>query len=266
MAHQLQQRSDKMGVRSQTKSGQTATPSASPAVIKVDDNHPVRLEEKDEFYHDILDGLAVFLDSPLILDILHAVREYPLLRLGHALNESQMRCKKWLLDRLAENCGTRFGAVYILGGWYGVLGAMFLHDPRFTVNKVVSIDIDAQCKAIAEALNRVHVQSERFVSMTGDAYNLDYSRLIKSHAADPKPDLLINTSCEHLTSTEAWIEKIPDRTLVAVQSNDYFNCAEHINCVPDLATFRQQVQLSQVIYQGQIELKRYKRFMLIGVK
>ncbi len=232
----------------------------------VTDNHPVRSEDKDEFYHDILDGLYVFLDSPLILDILHAIRKYPLLRLGHALNENQVTCKKWLLKKLAENCGTRFRNVYILGGWYGVLGAMLLHDPSFEVKQVVSIDIDAQCKPIADALNRTHVRNKKFESITEDIYNLDYARLIQAEADADTPDLLINTSCEHLSDSELWLQKIPDRTLMVVQSNDYFGCEEHINCIPDLETFIGQVKLSELKYRGYFKLKKYTRFMLIGTK
>ena len=235
-------------------------------MISVTDNHPVRPEDKDEFYHDILDGLSVYLGSSLILYILHAVREYPLLRLGHSLNESQVTCKKWLLDKLAESCGTEFGSIYILGGWYGVLGAMFLHDPGYNINKVVSVDLEPQCKPIADALNRIHVRNGKFQSVTGDVYLLDYDQLIQSTVNDAKPDLLINTSCEHIADIQSWMNKIPDQTLMAVQSNNYFDCEEHINCAPDLDAFNQQVPLSEVKYRGEMVLKKYTRFMLIGTK
>ena len=84
----------------------------------------LRPEDKDDFYHDILDGLSVYLDSPFIVDILHAIREYPTLRLGQSLNLGQVTCKKWVLDTLAEVGKTQFGSIYVLGGWYGVLAAM----------------------------------------------------------------------------------------------------------------------------------------------
>lgn len=235
-------------------------------MIKILDNHPLRPEDKDEFYHDILDGLSVFLGSALIDDVLHAIREYPLLRLGHSLNEAQVTSKKWLLDKLAQTTGTRFGCVYILGGWYGVLGAMFLHDPRFNVGKVVSVDIEPQCKPVAEALNRTHVVSGGFESRTADIYDLDYANLIRTEVQLPGPHLLVNTSCEHLPDFEAWLAMIPAQTLLAVQSNDYFDDHEHINCVADLDTFAQQVTLSEEKYRGQMELKKYTRFMLIGNK
>lgn len=231
---------------------------------RVTDNHRVRAEDKDEFYHDILDGLSVFLDSTLILDILHAIREYPLLRLGHSLNQSQVTCKRWLLDTLADTCGTGFGTVYVLGGWYGVLAAMLLHDPRFSVDKVVSVDIEPQCKPIAEALNRSRVESGKFEAVTADIYALNYARLIRSPARGKGPDLLINTSCEHLPDSGRWLDMIPSGTLLALQSNDYFDCEEHINCVADLEAFKRQMQLSEVLFQGQIKLKKYTRFMVVG--
>lgn len=228
---------------------------------------PVRPEDKDEFYHDILDGLSVFMDSAFIIDILHAIREYPVPRLAHSLNLGQVTCKKWLLDTLADSGETDLGTIHILGGWYGVLGAMFLHDPRFTVGKVVSIDIDPQCSPVAEALNRTNAESGRFESRTTDVYELDYTRLMGQPTADAAgPDLLVNTSCEHLADFDRWYRMIAAGTLMVVQSNDYFGCEEHYNCVPDLDTFKRQAPMSDLRYQGQIHLKKYTRFMLIGRK
>ena len=41
--------------------------------------------------------------------------------LHHAVNGNQIASKQWLLDKLHAACGGRFGTVFILGGWYGVL-------------------------------------------------------------------------------------------------------------------------------------------------
>ncbi len=227
----------------------------------------LRPEDKDDFYHDILDGLSVYLDSPFIVDILHAIREHPTLRLGQSLNLGQVTCKKWVLDTLAEVGKTQFGSIYVLGGWYGVLAAMFLHDHRFSIDRVVSVDIDPQCKPIAEALNRTRVESGRFQSVTADVYELDYARMLRQRQVDElRPDLLINTSCEHLGEFDRWIEQIPPGTLIVMQSNDYFSCDEHTNCVIDLEAFNRQAPLSELMYEGKIKLKKYTRFMLIGRK
>ncbi len=227
----------------------------------------VTAPQKDEFYHDILDGLSVYMSSSFILDILHAIREYPVMRLGQSLNLGQVSSKKWLLDSLVDAGEVNLGVIYILGGWYGVLGAMLLHDPRFSIDKVVSVDIDAQCKPIADALNRTHVECGKFESVTADVYHLDYSQMFSRSGKKPgKPDLLINTSCEHLSDFDRWYDRIPPQTLMVVQSNDYFSCDEHINCAVDLEAFVRQAPMSEVMYQGQMKLKKYTRFMQVGRK
>lgn len=257
-------------LNSPTSSGKPAAVPAADECSVVNgivDNDPVRPEDKDGFYHDILDGLSIFLENSFILDILYAIREYPVLRLGESLNLSQVTCKKWLLDKLIVHCGNQYGTVYVLGGWYGVLGAMFLHDPRFSIDKVISVDIDPHCKPVGEALNRIHAETGRFESVTADVYDLDYPAMLRLADEDGnKPDLLINTSCEHLPDFGRWFQKIPPTTLTVVQSNDYFDCDEHINCVPDLAAFARQAKFSELKYQGELKLKKYTRFMLIGVK
>jgi hypothetical protein len=80
------------------------------------------------------------------------------------------------------------------------------------------------------------------------------------------PDLIVNTSCEHLADFGGWFARVPAGQLVALQSNDYYAIAEHVNCVPDLAAFRAQAPLGEVLYAGEQPRKRYRRFMLIGRK
>ena len=79
-------------------------------------------------------------------------------------------------------------------------------------------------------------------------------------------NLLINTSCEHLADFHLWFRRIPDGALAVLQSNDYFDCQEHFNCVPDLATFSRQAPLSELMYEGELKLRKYTRFMRIGLK
>lgn len=227
----------------------------------------VRPEAREEFFHDILEGLSVYFGSTFVTDILDTISQYQNPTIGHALNYKQVTCKKWLIDKLIDTCGTEYGTIYILGGWYAVLAAMLLHDPRLEINKVISIDMDPECKPISEALNRTHVNSGKFESVTADILSLDYTRLL--HGPDvgkDQPGLVINTSCEHLSRFDTWFAKIPPQTLLALQSNDYFSCDEHVNCVEDLDAFKQQAPLAHLRYEGQMEVKKYTRFMLIGAK
>ena len=54
-------------------------------------------DEKDEFYLDILDGLARYLDNPFIADMAKAVSRYRGPYIANSLNKNQMASKKWLI-------------------------------------------------------------------------------------------------------------------------------------------------------------------------
>ncbi len=186
--------------------------------------------------------------------------------LQHALNHNQIACKTWLLDALYGALGGRFGTVALLGGWYGVLGALLLDDARYRVDRVVSVDIDPDCARVAQALNRDAVAEGRFAARTADVRELDYADLNGGANGTEAPDLVLNTSCEHITPTRAWYERVPAGMLQAHQSNDYYDCPEHVNCLPDLDAFKADLPMRELMYQGTMARKKYTRFMLIGRK
>jgi len=216
----------------------------------------------DEFYRDILEGLAVYADSAFLRDILATITRHQEPRVAAALNKNQMASKLWLAESLLAAAGPRFGSVLVLGGWVGALGAVLLHDRRFAIERLVSVDIDPRCAPIAESLNATHVRAGRFAARTADMLALDYA----GAAGDGRADLVVNTSCEHLAQFDRWYARIPDGQLLVLQSNDYFACGEHVNCVPDLAAFRRQAPLRDVLFAGERAMRRYVRFMLIGRK
>jgi len=218
-------------------------------------------DEKDEFYLDILDGLARYLDNPFIADMAKAVSRYRGPYIANSLNKNQMASKKWLIDALYSAIGGNFGTGYILGGWNGVLAAMLLQDPRFEVERLLSIDIDPGCQEVAETMNRSHLASGRFVAVTADMYTMDYSG---DTLGFPGADILFNTSCEHLDDFSKWYETTPKDLLMVLQSNDMFDEQEHVNCVADLDAFKAQAPMTDLLYAGALPLKRYSRFMLIG--
>lgn len=214
------------------------------------------MPNQDAMYLDILKGLTVYFDARFIADIRETALQYPRPTLGHALNHNQISCKKWLVETLFNVTGGKLGRVCILGGWYGVLGAMLLHDPRFQIESVSSFDLDSSCEEVANSLNRTHVDSGKFEFVTADMYDMDFG--------DGAFDLIINTSCEHLETIGKWFERIPAGTLLTLQSNNYFGIDGHVNCVDDLDQFKQQIPLADVMFEGEFVLKNYTRFMLIG--
>ncbi len=193
--------------------------------------------------------------------------------LEHALNANQIACKSWLVDQLFASLGGRFGTVYLLGGWYAVTAALLLGDGRFRIARVRSFDVDPNCAAVAEAINRRYVAHGRFEAITADVRELDYegpngaAAGTNGHGAHgPAPNLVINTSCEHMLPTAAWYRRVPRGMLLLCQSNDYFSCAQHVNCMTDLAAFKADLPMAELYYEGALERKKYTRFMLIGRK
>ena len=169
-----------------------------------------------------------------------------------------MASKRWLAESLFATVGGDLGSVMILGGWFGALAAVLLHDRRFRIERVLSIDIDPRCAPVAESLNDTHVRMGRFATRTADMLDID--------SAAEHADLVINTSCEHVAEFDRWYARVPDGQRLVLQSNDYVACREHVNCVTDLGAFRTQAPMRNLLFAGERRMKRYVRFMLIGRK
>ncbi len=218
----------------------------------------------DDFYRDILEGLAIYQGSVLQRDVLRTLSTCQAPGIGVALNKNQMASKMWLADALLDAVGARLGEVLVLGGWFGVLAAVLLHDRRFVIARVQSVDLDPGCAPVAEALNATHVAAGTFAARTADMLDLDYAALPME--SDGAPCVIVNTSAEHLADFGAWYARIPSGRLLVIQSNDYFACPEHVSSVRDLAAFRAQAPMAEVLFAGERRMRHYTRFMLIGRK
>jgi len=186
-----------------------------------------------------------------------------------AISDGQLNSKLWLLDRIK---GIDLGTVFICAGWYGILATMMFEDENIFVNKIRSFDIDDNCWKIAEDFNRPWTKDNwKFKASTLDITTMQFPTKYKTYRAngtslilDEMPDTIINTSCEHIEKFTEWFNAIPKGKLVALQTNNYFDLPEHVNCVKNLAEFKEQAPLSDVIFGGRLELEKYTRFMLIG--
>ena len=190
-------------------------------------------------------------------------------KIGDALSQGQIKSKQWLLEILQ---GIDLGMVFICAGWYGILAIMMFEDENIFVNKIRSFDIDDNCWKIAEDFNRPWTKDNwKFKASTLDITTMQFPTKHKTYRAngtslilDEMPDTIINTSCEHIENFTDWVNLIPSGKLVALQSNNYFELPEHVNCVKDINEFKQQAPLSNIIYEGELELEKYTRYMLIG--
>lgn len=203
---------------------------------------------------DLTRGLAAYSGSELIANIARVIGKHPDADIATAFNHKQVACKMWARDELFKACGGAFGKVWVLGGWYGVFSAMLFDDPRFDIALLENIDIDPAVEPVAMTLNRA--AGARFRAVTADMCTLDY--------AAGRPDLVVNTSCEHIADVAGWLARLPRGTRVLLQSNDYFSEPTHISCVASLDAFKRLAGLPEIRFAGALPQKKYTRFMLIG--
>lgn len=174
------------------------------------------------------------------------------MRTMDAFWRGQIKSKEWLIDCLDELVHFR-SSIDIYGGWVGVLASM-LFQSNIPITSINSIDIDPSCENIANMMNNIEYQSGKFKAVTGNMIDIS-----------SKADIVINTSCEHITQSEyeEWLNKMSGNQLIVLQSNNY-KIDEHVRTCDDLDTFLQQSNLSKILYKGILELPLYNRFMIIG--
>lgn len=207
---------------------------------------------------DLLRGAAVLTGNDLLLSLARTVSRFPEAELHVAFNHRQVASKIWARDELARFGAGRQERIWIVGGWYGVLSALLFADDRLSIGRIESFDIDPSVAAVAESLNEPQVADGRFAARTADMYALDYAGTAVA------PDLVVNTSCEHIEDLPGWLALIPRGTRVLLQSNDYFAESQHINSQASLEDFAAAARLGHVDFAGALDLRKYTRFMLIG--
>lgn len=162
----------------------------------------------------------------------------------NSVNDNQMlsktECAKAIQDYISMNPNSK---VVIAAGWFGFLGSL-LEDCEVTI-----FDQDPKCRRIGRKLyphlKHITTSMEEF---------------------DPSSyGTIICTACEHVTdeTLNNFIEKRGYGSIVCLQSNDYFEISDHINCKQTLQDFIDSVNLD-VIESKIIKTPKYNRFMIIG--
>ena len=224
--------------------------------------------------------LDYVLDSDLVRILERFEKEKPEYNLHDAFTQGQLRSKLWLLKHLRD---INLGTVFICAGWYGTLARAMFENERIHFDKIRSFDMDPKCAEVADMINKQwNIDDFKFKASTLDIHtfewsdapapsdgtigNFYYNTIAKNKTVQMKdnPDTFINTSCEHIKNFTNWFKLLLPVKLVALQSNNYFEIKDHINCVNSLDEFKQQAPLNNIIYEGELELEKYTRYMLIG--
>jgi hypothetical protein len=183
-----------------------------------------------------------------------AIRESPNpTRTLDAFWRGQLNSKLWLIENLKPFVNKPI-SVDIHGGWVGVLSSM-LFQSGLPIKTLRSIDIDASCQDIATMMNKGEEIQGRFTAVTGDMCDI---------VGDA--DVIINTSCEHITQEQfnKWMSNVSSNSILVLQSNNY-HIDEHIRPAESLEEFKLQSSID-IMWEGQLQLPLYTRWMIIGKK
>lgn len=189
------------------------------------------------------------------------------------LARGQIRSKLWIIDEL-KKLNLNLGTIFICGGWYATLATM-MFEQDFDIKKIRSFDIDDSCWKIAETFNKPWVMKEwKFKSCTEDIHDMNYdTHVYNVNRSDgtlceltDSPDTVVNTSCEHIENFDQWYNKVPTGKILILQTNNYFDLPEHVNCSKTVEDFSKQTPMTKTLYQGELFLEKYSRYMRIGIK
>ena len=193
-----------------------------------------------------------------------------------AMSRSQMRSKIWLIKELAK-IKQGYPNVLLMAGWFGQL--KFIYDQRLTYSKMRIVELDrAACETSDYIFNSANFENYKVKSVhanvneltlhkNGYEWSVENFKESTSYTEKFLPDLIINTSAEHMT--EEWFHQLRFKQLegdpiVAIQSNNLFDIPEHVNCVHSVDHMQKKFPMREVIFAGELQLKGYKRVMLIG--
>lgn len=186
---------------------------------------------------------------------MRAIRQSPdPIRTLDAFWRGQISSKEWLIENLMPLIKNP-SSVDIHGGWVGTLASMLFQSSTL-IKYIRSIDIDPSCENIASTMNQIELEAGRFRAITSDMCDISIDA-----------DIVINTSCEHITQEQydKWLSQVPEDSLLVLQSNDY-KIPEHVRICQNIDDFKNQSNLKNILYAGELNLPMYKRFMLIGKK
>jgi len=197
-------------------------------------------------------------------NITEITKKYPerLLDFLNCFNENQYQSKKWLVECLNQyDYHFRLKSqdsidIAVFGGWYGLTAKLLADNFKIKpVRKLYSYDFDPFCKK----MGKIFFPQIEFVEK--DVKDVDTNE--KSFS------IIVNTSCEHMEQhiIDKIIEQAPDKTLFVLQSNNYVEIDQHINCSVDLQDFTNKYKSTlEKVKTYKLNMQKYTRFMVIGVK
>ena len=173
-----------------------------------------------------------------------------------SVSQGQYESKLWLNEKLEKFISMPELHIDIIGSWFGFPLIEMLAN-AFDIKQIDLYDIDEDChKVTAQYIN--HFDCDFKIVQFKDFFERKEMR---------RRHLIINTSSEHMSDIvlmKEYYKDYPVKPILAIQSNNYFEVEDHINCVKDVNELIEKNQIKNVLYKGKRSLPLYDRFMVIG--
>lgn len=209
-----------------------------------------RLDTKELIYI-----MSLIWPKDQIIDKLHRITLLNSSILSTVFSKSQILSKLWMAETLNKSNTLSFNNILLVGGWL-THHSLFLKDIAY--NNLYSIDPDASINTLIDIMNpAVHISNKNIEECFDHDNNIIFNDQLLT------PDLVINTSAEHMSND--WFEKLKPGTAVLLQSNSSPEYG-HINYCADFGVFLKKYPMATLYFRGETVFPKYKRFMLHGVK
>jgi len=180
---------------------------------------------------------------------------------AYSIRKNQWQSKSWLMEILSVINEKENPVIWVLGSWYGTVIVPLIFEYIKDVKQIHLFDYDEEVFEICHSLHKKW--NNKIVRHCKDI-NFEIDKL-KSY--DIQPDIVINTSCEHMWFMQDLLLK--DKSILyAFQSNNFKLESSHINCTDSLEEFKNQTGLKTIEYEGSMPFHdiddEYKRWMVIG--
>ena len=173
-----------------------------------------------------------------------------------SVSQGQYESKLWLNEKLEKFISMPELHIDIIGSWFGFPLIEMLAN-AFDIKQIDLYDIDEDChKVTAQYIN--HFDCDFKIVQFKDFFERKEMR---------RRHLIINTSSEHMSDIvlmKEYYKDYPVKPILAIQSNNYFDVEDHINCVKEVDELIEKNQIKNVLYKGKHSLPLYDRFMVIG--
>jgi|14_taG_2_1085336.scaffolds.fasta_scaffold00654_10 hypothetical protein len=238
----------------------------------------------DHNEHKVFPQIEKYVDSPFI-PALKSLRNNKVEWNTDCLSQGQLRSKRWIVDEL-QKLDLDLGVVFLCAGWYATLATM-LFESDIKLERIHSFDTDPSAGPIAEIFNKTqYLNKWEFKSSTVDIHKMNYTTEPapsdgsvgnfyfetenfssgKHIETRLKPNTFINTSTEHILDFNDWYTGIPFGSLIIMQGNNYHDLDEHVNTHNSLADFSWMIHMRKPLFEGELDLGNYTRYMKIGFK